>query len=105
MDYFGRNRSLVQSGLPLGDLELLQSLCHVIARHRGFHVAVDVQDAAVHADIKGVTSGIVSLQDPVGSGGLLARVAQDRVVQAKRLGEFTIGLGIVDARSEIDDVE
>ena len=64
-----------------------------------------MQDAAVQTDIEGVTSGIATLQDAVGARGLLARVAQDRVVQAERLGEFTIGLGIVDARREVDDVE
>ena len=64
-----------------------------------------MQDAAVQTDIEGVTSGIATPQDAVGARGLLARVAQDRVVQAKRLGEFTIGLGIVDACREVGDVE
>jgi len=52
-----------------------------------------------------VTRGVAVLQDTVGAGGLLARVAQDRVVQAERLGEFTVGLGVVDARREVGDVE
>jgi hypothetical protein len=93
------------SGLPLGDLEVLQSLGHVIAGARGLHVAVDVQDAAVHADIKGVARGIAILKYSIGERGLLTRVAQDRVVQMERLGKFTIGLGIVDARREVGDIE
>jgi hypothetical protein len=64
-----------------------------------------VQDAAVHADIEGVTRGIAVLQDTVSAGGLLARVAQDRVVQPERLGELAVGFGVVDARREVGDVE
>src|SRR5207245_7775624 len=105
LEQIRRDLVIAWSGLPPDDLELLQSLRHVIARRRGFHVAVDVQDAAIDADIEGVTSGIAALQDAVGSSGLLARVAQDRVVQAERLGELTIGLGIVDACREVGDVE
>ncbi len=94
-----------RSGLELDNLELLESLRHVLARRRGFHVAVDVQNAAVHADVERVTGGIIALQDAVGASGLLARVAQNGVVQTERLGEYAIGLGIIDARSEVGDVE
>jgi hypothetical protein len=93
------------SGLSPRDLELVQSLGHVAARCRGVHIAVDVQYSAVEADIERATRGVAALQDAIGAGGLLARVAQDWVVQSKGFCEFAIRLGVVDARREIGNVE
>ena len=81
-------------------------LRHVLPRRLRLHLAVDKEDAAVLADVEGVTVGEPLLhEDAVGLGRLLRGVAEDRVVEAERFGELAVGLGVIAGGGEVGDVE
>ena len=74
---------------------------------RRVHLLVDMQDAAIEADEEGPPGreGLVVIDDAVGSGHCLGRIAQQRIVQAKLLREGLVGFGCVDADRKMRDVE
>ena len=71
------------------------------------HLLVDVQDAAVEADVEGPSrrEGLIVVDHAVGLRRRPGRVAQDGVVDAKRLGKGPIGFRRVDAGRKVGDVE
>lgn len=71
------------------------------------HLLVDVEDAAVEADVKGPPrrEGLIVVDDPVGSRDGFGRVAQQRIVDAKRLRKGLVGFGRVDTNREVRDIE
>lgn len=71
------------------------------------HLLVDVQDAAVEADIEGPPrrEGLILVDDTVGAGDGFGRVAQQRIVDAKRLREGLVGFGRVDTDRKVRDIE
>src|SRR5262245_27355855 len=87
------------------NLQVGEALRDVPPRRLGIHLAVDVEDAAVLADVEGVAVGVPLLhEDAVGSGGLFRGVAQDRVVEAEGFGELAVGLGVIGGGGEVGDV-
>ena len=71
------------------------------------HLLVDVQDAAVEADVEGPSrgEGLIVVDDPVGSRHGFGRVAQQRIVDAKRLGKGLVGLRRINTDRKVRDVE
>src|SRR5206468_12994964 len=82
--------------------EFGQPLDHVGAVRRRTDLLVDVEDAAVRADVKGPTRCVSARsKHAVSPGDLFRRIAQNRIWRAERFGEATIGLHRIDARREI----
>jgi hypothetical protein len=48
---------------------------------------------------------VVSLEHTVRVGGLLARVAQDRIVELERFGKLAVRFSVVGARREVSYLE
>jgi hypothetical protein len=71
------------------------------------HLLVDVQDAAVEADVEGPSrrEGLIVVDDPVGSRDGFGRVAQQRIVDAKRLRKGLVGLRRINTDRKVCDVE
>ena len=68
---------------------------------------VNGEDLPVDADDEGPTTGNVALgvDDTVRGGDLAVRVAEDRIVELQRLGEFAILLRLVATGGEVGQVE
>ena len=68
---------------------------------------VDVQNPAVKADVEGPPrrEGLIVVDDPVGSRDGFGRVAQQWIVDAKRLRKGLVGFGRVDTYREVRDIE
>jgi hypothetical protein len=68
---------------------------------------VDIENAAVGSDVKRPSGGerLIFVHHAVGSGNLLRRVAQQREVDAERLGKRFVDVRRVDADREIRDIE
>ena len=90
---------------PPRNLQLRQLLHHVITGRGSVHGPIDEENPSIGADVESVPGRIAGLQDAVSLRRLLVGVAEDRIVQAQRLGEFAIGFGVVDAGSEVGDLE
>jgi hypothetical protein len=73
----------------------------------GIDLLVDVQDAAVKADEKRPAGGerLVFIDDAIGGGDGLRRIAQQRIVEAERLRKRLVGLRCIDAGGKVGDVE
>ena len=87
------------------NLQLRQLLHHVIARRGSVHGAIDEQNPPVGADVEREPGGIAGLQDAVGLRRLLVGVAEDWIVQAQGFGKLVVGLGVIDAGSEVGYLE
>ena len=73
---------------------------------RHLHRLVDVQDAAVDADVERPARGHADhAEHAVGGRRGLGRVGEDRVVGLDVLGELGVGLGVVDADREVGHLE
>jgi hypothetical protein len=74
---------------------------------RGLDLLVDVEDAAVDADVERPPrrEWLILVDDAVGGGGRFRRIAQQRVIDAERLRECPVRLGRIDADGEVCDVE
>lgn len=74
---------------------------------RGIHLFVDVKDTAIESDEERPPrrKRLVFVDHAVGGGNGLGRVAQQRVINAQRLGESLVGLRIVDTDRKMRDVE
>lgn len=68
---------------------------------------VDVQDSPVETDEKRPSrrEWLVVVDHTIGPGHGLGGIAQQRIVDAQRLGEGLVRLGGVDADREVRDVE
>ena len=68
---------------------------------------VDVQNAAVEADVKRPPrrEGLIVVHNSVGAGDCFCRVAQQRVVDTERLRERLVGFRGIDADRKMRDVE
>ena len=78
----------------------------VLSRSRRLHGFVDVQDLAVRTDVERPSVGEAhAAQHPVCFRDLFRRVGEDRIVRVDVLGEFLVGLRVVDADREVGDVE
>ena len=78
-----------------------------LAVRGGIDLLVDVQDAAVKADEKRPARGerLVFIDDAIGGGDGLRRIAQERIVEAERLRKRLVGLRGIDAGGKVGDVE
>jgi hypothetical protein len=73
---------------------------------RGTDLLVDVQDLAVAADVeRPPRRQLAFARDPVGARDLSARIAENRVIDAKVLGEPLVRFRCVDTCREIRDIE
>jgi hypothetical protein len=77
------------------------------AMSRRAHVLVDVGDAAVGADIESPArcKGLIDVDDAIGLRRRPRRIAEDGIVDAKRLSERPVGFGCVDARRKVGNIE
>jgi hypothetical protein len=66
---------------------------------RGVHLLVDVQDAPVEADEERPArrKRLVFVDDTVGGGDRLGRIAQQRIIESEFLRERLVGFGRIDA--------
>ena len=73
----------------------------------GLHFLVDVQDFSVLADVKGPARGEFAflVEHTIGLRGRIGRIAQNRVVELKRLGVLLIGVRRFNAGGEVGDVK
>jgi len=71
------------------------------------YLLVDVQNATVEADVERPPrrEGLIFVDDAVGSRDGFRRVAQQRIVDAKRLRKGLVGFGTVDTDRKVRDVE
>ena len=74
---------------------------------RGIHLFVDVQDAAVEADEKRPTRRVrlIFADNAVGRRDRLRWIAEQWIVEAKRLRERLVRRGGIDAGGKIGDIE
>jgi len=95
-------------GLPAsGQAELLEPGRYIGAGASRFYILVDVEDFAVCADIESVPRGVGAqrFQNAIRLGHILARIAENGIVELQGFGEFPVGLGIVDAGGVQGDLE
>jgi len=73
----------------------------------GADLLVDIENAAVGSDVKSPPGGerLIFVHYAVGFGNFLRRIAQQREVDAERLGKRFIDVRRVDADREIRDIE
>lgn len=71
------------------------------------HLLVDVQDPAVEADVKRPPrrEWLIIVHNSVGAGDRFGGVAQQRIVDTKRLRECLVGFRRIDANRKMSDVE
>ena len=71
------------------------------------HLLVDVQNAAVQADVERPPrrEGLIVVYNAIGARDGLGRIAQQRIVDAKRLRECLVGFRRIDADRKMRDVE
>ena len=86
--------------------QLRQSAGDVTTVRRRADVFVDVEHPSVGPDIKRPPRGVAARrQHPVRTRHLLARVAQNRIIHAKRLCKARIRVDRVDARRKVSHLE
>lgn len=86
----------------------LRELCRdVPAMRGGADLLVDIKNPSVHPDIERPPrrEGLIFIHDAVRRGHLTGRIAQERIVDAQRLGKRFVRLGCVDADCEMRGVE
>ena len=68
---------------------------------------VDVQNPAVEADVEGPSrrEGLIVVDHAVGPRDGFGRVAQEWIVDAKRLRKCLVGFGGIDTDRKVRDVE
>ena len=71
------------------------------------HLLVDVQNAAVKADVERPPrrEGLIVVDNAIGPRDGFGRVAQQGIVDAKRLRKCLVGLRRIDADRKMRDVE
>ena len=99
--------SRLLAGPTSGDAKLRKLRGDRLALIRGADLLVDVEDAAIGADIKSPSGGkrLVLVHDAVGFGDLLRGITQQREVDAQRLRKRFVDVRRVDANREIGDIE
>jgi hypothetical protein len=92
--------------LALWNLQGLKFSDDVLSCGLRAHLGIDIEDAPVGSDVEGPPGGewAVRVDDAVRGRRFLVRVAQDGIVGLDVLGELLVRLGIIDARSKVDDV-
>ena len=80
---------------------------HGFAVRRRADVLVDVENLPVGSDVERPARGerLIHIHHAIGLGNLFGGIAQERVIQAKRLREGLIGFRSIDADREVGDVE
>ena len=73
----------------------------------GIYLLVDVHDPAIKADEERPPrrKRLIFVHDAIGFGDLLRGIAQQREVDAQRLGKRLVHVRRVDANREIGDIE
>ena len=106
-DWFERNeRRLSPVLLAQGrHSELLQSRRDICSRAVRVDASVDVEDLAFGVDIvsPAVRQFTLRRYDPIGPRDAFVGIAQDRIVERERFGEFLVSLDRVTARGEVVD--
>ena len=89
------------------DAEFRQFRRYVVAVGPRIHVGIDEQNLAFLAEVKRHPGRMlaVALDQAVGFGRAALGIAENRVVEIQRFGEFCVGLRIVATRRKVGDVE
>ena len=88
------------------NLQALQLLDDILAGRFRTDLGIHVQDLAVRADVERPACGelVLGINHAVSGSYLFLGVAEDGIVRLDMLGELLVRLGIIDARSKVDDV-
>jgi hypothetical protein len=70
-------------------------------------VLVDIEDLPVGTDVERPArcERLIHINHAIGLGNLLRGIAQERIIQSKRLRKGLIGLESIDADREVGNVE
>jgi hypothetical protein len=92
---------------PAGDTELGEFGRDVLAVSGRTHALVDIEDAAIDADVERPArrERLIGVDHSVGSRDAACRIAQERIIDAQRLCELFVRFRRIDAGGEICDVE
>jgi len=78
-----------------------------LAMRRRAHQSVNVENPAIHADVERPSrrKRLVGVNHAVGQRDVFIRITQERIVDAQRLRESLVRVGVVNADGEVGDVE